>query len=130
MATATARPLTAAQEQAARGAVYASTPRLVSPRRDFQPAVAVPEPLREAHRDNPAAVLELLALVAGGAAPRESATAACYALCLLGQPAAGVACVEHFDQATYDRFDADWAATPRGHWLGKLRARIALSATL
>ncbi|QJX00344.1 hypothetical protein [Frigoriglobus tundricola] len=117
-------PLTPDQERTVRTIAYSVTPKLVSPNRDFQSEVEMPEALVKIYSDHPAEVIGLLIRIGDGAAPKEAVTALTYALSLTLGPKGGAVCVEHFDADAFDRVDKDWQKSPRQHWIGKVREQL------
>ena len=77
--------------------------------------VDMPKDLEAAYAKAPSAVIGLLLRIVDGGTPRDSSSAAVYALTLAGPDGAGLAPIALFDKATYDVVVKGWDTTPRYH---------------
>lgn len=116
--------LDAVQEKAVRDAVYNKNPQVYSPKMDFHSVLAVPEQLTKLYQKHPKAVIEVLQKVVDGGSPKDSATAAGYAIELMKGPGVGVVVLDHYKKDTYDSIDPTWKVTPRTHWAGRVRSHM------
>ena len=109
--------LSANEEQVIRDIVYGSGAGTSS----INVIVVIPKPIGELYKRKPTAVLTLLTRIVDGANPKDSVTAAAYAIELAAGPGGGLACVRTFKKDLYDDIDKVWGRTPRQHWLVKIR---------
>jgi hypothetical protein len=105
-----------------RDSVYNNRPLTASPQMDFRSELVMPDELTDLYRKHPQEVLDVLEKIIDGGNPKDSVLAAGCAISLLKGPRVGVVCVDNFDRKTYDTFDTDWEATPREHWLRKVKS--------
>jgi hypothetical protein len=94
---------------------------------EFLEIVVVPSEIERCYENQPDAVLELLLAIAEESAPYESLKAVAYGLALVASPAIASAPVGLFKAETYDEMDKDWEKSPRQHWIGKLKKKIAIA---
>jgi len=114
-------PLKSEDAKAVRSAVYENDPLVGTRDADMLRILDLPEPLRTCYNNNNNATIELLLIIVEGGRPRDSVLAAGYAFELVGGPGRGVACIRVFSEISYDDMDDAWGATPRKHWMSKIK---------
>ena len=116
--------LTVEEQACARKAIYEGSLISVSPKRDFDSVLQIPEVLTAMYKKNPAAVRDLLIRIADGGSPHDSIRAVSYLIEMADGPGSGELVASLFSAASYDSVDKDWGHAPREHWLKHLRGKL------
>ena len=123
-------PLSVEDENKLRSAVYNNELGTAFPVKGewaFGEVLGVPAHVFTIYEKDPVGTLEVLLKIVEGGNPKDSALALGYALSVVAKtPWAGaIAAHEIIGRDHYDQLDDGWQCTPRQHWVGCVKSKLA-----